>query len=130
MNKRIVKLMSVLWLTLVSTLSFAQNRVTVSGVVSDQSGQPVIGASVVAQGSTTGVPTDLDGKYSITVPSDAILEFSSVGMASQSIPVNGRGVINVVLAEDNTFLESVVVVGYGTQKPVRGPSLWRSSVAP
>ncbi len=116
MNKRIVKLMSVLWLTLVSTLSFAQNRVTVSGVVSDQSGQPVIGASVIAQGSTTGVPTDLDGKYSITVPADAILEFSSVGMASQAIPVNGRGIINVVLAEDNTFLESVVVVGYGTQK--------------
>lgn len=116
MNTRIVKLIGVLWLTLAATLSFAQDRITVSGVVTDASGLPVIGASVVAKGSTTGVPTDLDGKYTITVPSNAILEFSSVGMATQTIPVNGQNVINVVLAEDNTFLESVVVVGYGTQK--------------
>ena len=95
---------------------YAQDMITVSGVVSDDTQQPVIGASVMIKGSTTGVPTDLDGNYSITVPDNAVLEFSSVGLKTVEIPVNGRTTINVVLPTDNTFLESVVVVGYGTQK--------------
>ena len=95
---------------------YAQDMITVSGVVSDDTQQPVIGASVMIKGSTTGVPTDLDGNYSITVPDNAVLEFSSVGLKTVEIPVNGRTAINVVLPTDNTFLESVVVVGYGTQK--------------
>ena len=94
----------------------AQDMITVSGTVTDDTDQPVIGASVMVKGSTTGVPTDLDGKYSIDVPADAVLEFSSVGLRTVDMPVDGRAVINVVLDTDNTFLESVVVVGYGTQK--------------
>ena len=94
----------------------AQDMITVSGTVTDDTDQPVIGASVMVKGSTTGVPTDLDGRYSIDVPADAVLEFSSVGLRTVDMPVNGRAVINVVLETDNTFLESVVVVGYGTQK--------------
>ena len=97
-------------------LMYAQNTVTVSGVVTDDTDQSVIGASVMVKGSTTGVPTDLDGKYVIEVPADAVLEFSSVGLKTVEIPVNGRSVINVRMSADNTFLESVVVVGYGTQK--------------
>ena len=94
----------------------AQEQITVTGVVRDNTGEPVIGASVMKAGSTTGVPTDLDGKYEITVEDNAVLEFSYVGFATQQIGVGGRSVIDVVLKMDNTFLESVVVVGYGTQK--------------
>ena len=95
---------------------FAQDIITVTGTVTDDTDQPVIGASVMIKGSTTGVPTDLDGKYSIDVPSNSVLEFSSVGLKTEEVAVGGRSVIDVLMETDNTFLESVVVVGYGTQK--------------
>ena len=106
----------VLAIMVIPVVTFAQGTITVTGTVTDDSEQPVIGASVMVKGSTIGVPTDLDGKYSIDVPADAVLEFSSVGLTTADIPVNSRAVINVVLHTDNTFLESVVVVGSGTQK--------------
>ena len=116
MISRIAKTCMTGLLALMPVLAFAQRTITVTGTVVDDSAEPVIGASVLVAGTTTGVPTDLDGRYSITVPSNASLEFSSVGLTTVVEPVNGRTVINVVLATDNTFLESVVVVGYGTQK--------------
>lgn len=97
-------------------LLYAQNRIVVKGVVTDDTNQPVIGASVMLKGSTIGVPTDIDGMYSIEVEPNAVLEFSSVGLRTEEVRVNGRTNINVVLTTDQTFLESVVVVGYGTQK--------------
>lgn len=97
-------------------LMHAQNTIEVSGTVIDDTNQPVIGASVMVKGSNTGVPTDLDGKYTISVPSNAVLEFSSVGLATVTENVNGRSTINVVMQTDQTFLEATVVVGYGTQK--------------
>lgn len=96
--------------------AFAQNTVTVKGVVVDNTSLPVIGASVIVKGTNQGVPTDLDGNYTITVPEDAVLEFSYIGYTTIQEKVNGRTTINVVLSEDNNYLESVVVVGYGTQK--------------
>lgn len=116
MNKRIATILTVLSLFAASALSFAQSNVNVSGTVIDESGQSVIGASVMVKGSLTGAATDIDGKYSISVPSDAILEFSFVGMKTAEEPVRERTLINIVLYQDNTSLESVVVVGYGTQK--------------
>ena len=109
-------ILTVLAFLVMPLVTFAQDNITVSGTVTDDTDQPVIGASVIVKGSTTGVPTDLDGKYTIDVPADAVLEFSYVGLRTVDIQVNGRAVINVVLNTDNTFLESVVVVGYGTQK--------------
>ncbi|MCI1639718.1 MAG: TonB-dependent receptor [Bacteroidales bacterium] len=97
-------------------LSYAQNTINVSGVVTDDSDQPVIGANVIIKGTTTGVGTDLDGKYTISVPENASLEFSCLGMITRTIPVNGQKTINVVLSSDKNYLESVIVVGYGTQK--------------
>lgn len=101
---------------LAPAIAFAQTNVTVTGTVLDDSNEPVIGASVIVVGTQNGVPTDLDGHYSITVPSDASLEFSSIGLATIVEKVNGRTVINVVLTTDNTFLEQAVTVGYGTQR--------------
>ncbi|TMM56738.1 TonB-dependent receptor [Maribacter algarum] len=89
---------------------------TVSGTVADSSG-PLPGASVVVKGTTNGTQTDFDGNYSIdNVGSGATLVFSYIGYANQEIAVGGQNTINVVLAEDASQLEEVVVVGYGTQK--------------
>ena len=92
----------------------AQTRVT--GVVTDDTGQGVIGASVMEKGTTNGAVTDLDGKYVITVKPGATLVFSSIGYATQEIAVGNRTVIDVNLKEDAEFLDEVVVVGYGTMK--------------
>lgn len=113
---RFSRIASVLLFASVPVLALAQDRITVSGTVTDDTSQPVIGASVMVKGSTTGVPTDIDGKYIIEVAPDAMLEFSFVGLKTETVPVNGRSTVNVQLKTDNTFLESVVVVGYGTQK--------------
>ncbi len=110
------KIILLVVLAAISTGLIAQDKIKVRGTVVDNTQLPVIGASVMVQGSTVGVPTDLDGNYEIEVASNAILEFSYLGYKTVEMPVNGRANINVVLVEDNTFLESVVVVGYGTQK--------------
>ena len=99
-----------------ATSAYAQN-VTVKGKVTDSRGEPVIGATVMlSSNQTVGALTDMDGAYSITVPSNSTLTFSCVGFASQEINVEGRAVIDVVLSEDAEFLEETVVIGYGTQK--------------
>ncbi len=101
---------------LLSALGLYAQNIRVSGVVIDSSSEPVYGASVLVKGTNTGVLTDVEGKYEISVPSDATLEFSILGMVTKVEPVHGRSIINVVMTEDNTWLETVVVVGYGTQK--------------
>ena len=116
MNKRIVSLLTSLWLCLLPVLSYAQKNVTVTGIVTDDNNDPVAGASIMVQGGKTGVAADAEGRYSITVPENAVLEFSFVGMTTRTIPVSGRKSINVVLSSDTNFLEAAVFVGYGTQK--------------
>lgn len=92
-------------------------KIKVRGVVKDETGEPVIGATVMEKGTTTnGVVTDLDGNYTIEIPADGMLAVSYIGCKDQDIKVNGREVINVNLADDNKVLSEVVVVGYGTQK--------------
>lgn len=88
----------------------------VKGVVLDKAGQPVTGAFVLQKGTTNGTVTDIDGQFTIDIPSDAVLEISSLGYETQEIAVGGKSFFNVVLAEDTELLEEVVVVGYGTTK--------------
>ncbi|MDR0832684.1 MAG: SusC/RagA family TonB-linked outer membrane protein [Candidatus Symbiothrix sp.] len=91
--------------------AFAQNKITVSGVVSDSEG-PVIGASVVEKGNPkNGVSTDFDGKYSLSVPANATLEFTYLGYTSQSVAVGGKTSINILLVESANTLDEVVVTG-------------------
>ena len=102
-----------------ASVSDVQSVITVKGTVVDSQGYPVIGAAVMLKGApTTGTATDIDGNYELSVDSDAVLVFSSIGYISQEIAVAGRTVINVTLEEDNTMLEETVVVGYGVQKKV------------
>jgi|AGTN01.1.fsa_nt_gi TonB-linked outer membrane protein, SusC/RagA family/TonB-dependent outer membrane receptor, SusC/RagA subfamily, signature region len=95
---------------------FAQN-ITVRGIVTDATNEPLIGVTVRIQGTSTGTITDANGNFTFpNVPPNATLEISYVGMVSQNIAVNGRTAINVVLREDSEILEEVIVVGYGVQK--------------
>ena len=87
----------------------------VSGTVLDAENTPLIGASILVKGETTGTVTDIDGKYTINAGADDILVVSYVGYATQEIGVGGRTVIDVVLASDASQLAEVVVIGYGSQ---------------
>ena len=99
------------------TVFAASAQTTIQGVVTDENGEPLIGAGVVVEGTTTGTITGIDGDYVLTVPENAVnLVFSFIGLAEQTVPINGRTVIDVVLKADQTFLDEVVVVGYATVK--------------
>ena len=95
---------------------FAQTK-PISGTVTDASGVPVIGAAVFVVGNTsTGVMTDEDGRYSITVPVNSSVAVSCIVYATQTITVGSETVYNVILAEDTQLLEETVVIGYGVQR--------------
>lgn len=100
---------------LVSISVFSQEK-TITGTVTDTSGEPLIGVSVVKQGTGNGGITDIDGKYSIKVSSGATLEFSYVGMQKQLIKVGNQTVINVQMKDDSQVLAETVVIGYGSAK--------------
>ena len=94
----------------------AQNK-PISGTVTDASGVPVIGAAVFVVGNTsTGVMTDMDGKYTLSVPQNAAIAVSCIGYATQTIQTGAEAVYNVMLQEDSQLLEETVVIGYGVQK--------------
>lgn len=99
-----------------TTSGKAVQEVTVTGTVTDESGEPIPGVTVSIPGTGIGTATDLDGKYSVTVPDGATLVFSFIGFQTQEITVGDQSVINVTMAEDISSLDEVVVVGYGTQK--------------
>ncbi|MCL6273716.1 TonB-dependent receptor [Muricauda sp. 2012CJ35-5] len=100
---------------LIGLQSFAQD-LTVTGKVADASDVPVIGANIVVLGTTRGVQSDFDGNYSISVASGETLQFSYIGFETQSIVITNQTTINVVLLEDTSQLDEVVVIGYGTRK--------------
>jgi len=94
---------------------FAQN--SVAGKVTDESGEPLVGASVLVKGTHTGAVTDLDGNYTLTgVNSNSVLVFSSIGYKTVEATVGNQKNIYVVLPEDTEYLDDVVVVGYGTAR--------------
>lgn len=95
---------------------YASAQEMISGQVKDANGEPLIGAAVVIEGTTSGVSTDAEGRYAIQVPTaDAVLTFSYVGTKSQSLTVGTRTVIDVTLQPEDA-LDTVVVIGYGVQK--------------
>ncbi len=117
--KKIIKILCIVsaMISLFAVQAYAQQNITVTGKVTDAKGLPVIGAGVVLTSSTTvGAQTDVDGNYSLAVPPTAVLEFSCIGYASQTIAVAGRTRIDVVLEEDTELLEETVVIGYGVQR--------------
>ena len=108
------KLLSCLMMLFLCISAMAQ-KVPVTGTVTDQTG-PVIGASVIEKGTTNGTMTDNDGHFTLSVNKGAVIEISSIGYKTQEITVGTQSNFNVKLAEDNQFLDEVVVVGYGSMK--------------
>ena len=123
MNKK-TKLLSILGLVTAILFLFSSEvlaqSLSISGKVIDKNSQePVIGASVLIEGTSNGTITDLDGNFMLSnVPSKGNLVVSYIGYATQTLPINGRTSFSVVLAEDTETLDEVVVIGYGVQKKV------------
>ena len=101
-------------LALLMPLSILAQDIMVQGVVKDQTGESVIGATVMQKGTNNGTVTDFDGKFSLNVSSKATLVFSYIGYVTQEVAVNGKSNMEIVLADDHQVLSEVVVVGYGT----------------
>jgi iron complex outermembrane receptor protein len=108
------------WLSLVMVLCLSfpalAQKITVSGTVTDPTGEPLIGASVLAQGTSAGVATDIDGNYRLDVDANGTIVVSYVGFDTQTISVDGRTTINVELKENSVVLQEVVAIGYGVVK--------------
>ena len=99
--------------------AFAQSKITVSGVVRDTNAEPLIGVSILENGSTSnGTVSNLDGTWSLSVSEGSTLVFSSVGFYSQEVKVTNKSVYDIVLNEDTTLLDEIVVVGFASQKKV------------
>ncbi len=100
------------------TQTVTQQTHTVSGTVTDESGEPVIGANIVVKGQLGGVISDINGQFTIQASPNSTLTVSYIGFMSEEIPVNNRTVLRIVLLESSETLNEVVVVGYGVQKKV------------
>lgn len=95
-----------------------QQKKKISGLITDTSNMPIIGANVVEKGTSNGAITDVDGKFSLDVESGTTLVISYIGYLEQEIIVGSSTKLNIILHEDEQTLDEVVVVGYGTQKKV------------
>lgn len=89
---------------------------TIKGVINDEQGETIIGASVIIKGEDTGTTSDMDGRFTLEAPEGAILVISYIGYHTQEVKVRKRSLLRVVLKEDNQLLDEVIVVGYGTVK--------------
>ena len=103
-------------LTVESVAETLQDKRLITGIVKDQNGEPIIGANVVEKGTTNGTVTDIDGKFSINVVSDATLSISYIGYRAVEIVVKNQDSYDIVLHEDSEALDEVIVIGYGTAK--------------
>ncbi|WP_423148490.1 SusC/RagA family TonB-linked outer membrane protein [Rubrolithibacter danxiaensis] len=108
-------LLSIAFVLLGCLWSFAQN-IAVKGTVKDNRGEPLPGVSVLVKGTTQGTTTSLDGNYALNAPQNGTLLFTYIGFETKEVAINNQTTVNITLAEANTQLNEVVVVGYGSQK--------------
>ena len=102
-------------LCLLPLWAYTQN-ITVKGTVKDYAGEPIIGASVVHKSTTNGIVTDIDGNFTLNVPSNSTIVISFIGYKTQEVLVAGQKQLHVSMKEDTELLDEVVVVGYGQMK--------------
>ena len=110
-TKRVIGLF-VMFVCFASVSATAQQ--TVSGKITSDNGESLIGVTVLVQGTTIGTVTDIDGNFSLDTPPNSVLEISYIGYKPQTVPVNGQSTINFTLDSDAEVLNEVVVIGYGT----------------
>lgn len=117
-SAKVGKILSAVLLILAMTVGSAYAQSEVSGtVIDEETGDPLTGVNIVLQGTSTGTATDIDGNYSLEVPSlDETLVVTYIGYIRQEIPIDGRNEIDIVLTPDRAELDDIVVVGYGTQE--------------
>lgn len=116
MNKSLVRSLGLMVCALLMpVMAFAQS-ITVRGSVVGTDNEPIPGAYVAVANTSNGTVTDLDGKFELSVASNATLEVSFMGYITETVAVNGRTSLAVVLKEDSEALEATVVIGYGTAK--------------
>lgn len=113
-----IRFLVVLLMCCLSYTTWAQTQSNVNGLVTDFSGEPLIGVSILVKGTSNGTVTDLDGKFSLSAEMGNMLQISYVGYISQEIKVESNKLLRIIMEEDTKKLEEVVVVGYGTQKKV------------
>ena len=101
-------------LMILSASAQTGTTINVRGMITDVAGEPIIGANILIRGTSSGTITDYDGNFMLQAPADGVLEISFIGYVPQTIPINNRTTINVVLLEDTELLEELVVIGYGT----------------
>jgi hypothetical protein len=104
--------------------TYAQQK-QITGKVSDESGAPVPGVTIAVKGTTMGTITDMDGSYTMSVPANAVLIFSYIGMKPQEVVVGAQSNINVSMQADVIGLEEVIAVGYATRRQVKKPALFQ-----
>ncbi len=97
-----------------TTATMSAQQISITGTVSDASGEPLLGVSVTVPGTKTGTTTDFDGVYTINADKNGKLQFSYIGYKAQEVAVGGRSVIDIVMEENSAVLDEVVVIGYGT----------------
>ena len=114
MKKTVARKLVSLLLMFVGLQYAAAQQLNVKGTVTDPSGEPVIGASVIVEGTKTGTSTDIDGNFTVSADAKGKLRISYIGYETQNVAVNGRTDIKVVLKENSAVLDEVVVIGYGT----------------
>ena len=112
----LLRIVCCLLLTTAALSLQAQTRNQVSGRVTDAAGEPLVGATVVVVGTTTGTTTDIDGNYAINAPAAGQLKFAYIGYAEQTVEIGTQSVINITLQDDSQVLKDVVVIGYGTME--------------
>ncbi len=115
-NINFTKWLGLLLFAMMMPVYVSAQNITVKGSVKDATGEPLIGVNVLQVGTTNGVISDFDGNFSLDVPSNAKLSFSFIGYKTQTVSVNGKTSLSVVMQEDSKTLDEVVVVGYGTMK--------------
>ena len=101
-------------LVVLSVSAQTGTTINVRGTITDIAGEPIIGANILIQGTSSGTITDYDGNYLLQAPADGVLEVSYIGYNPQSISINNRTTINIILEEDRELLDELVVIGYGT----------------
>lgn len=101
-----------------------QQSISVTGTVVDQNGEPLMGVNVIEKGTTNGTMTDMDGRFTLSVPGNATLQISYIGYTTEEVVVNNQTKLNITLKEDSQNLDELVVVGYGVVRKADLAGLW------
>ena len=115
-SKQLGRFLAAVCAVVLSAGSLLAQNMTITGKVVDKNNEPIIGAYVVVAGTSTGTSTGVDGGYSITAPANGTLQFTCIGYKTLEVAIEGRRVVDAILADDALMLENAVVVGFGTQK--------------